>query len=224
MMVSRMDIRGIIFDRDGTILDITETFYHFMLWKASLIGIALPRRETVIKNLYNENFWIELSGGDFTFRSIVNEHFYEIPRQFLHYSTPYPGLKNSLQILYNSGVKMILTSSWSATEKTKTLLKKHEMLDYFSYVFTADDVLKITGVYETKLELMSKSFSILGANPDETVVVGDTYQDVQVGKELGVKTIGVLTGSSFFRKKFQDLKPDLIIDSAANLPEALNLL
>jgi len=219
-----MNIHGIIFDRDGTILDITETFYHFILWKASLIGIQLPNRETIIKNLYNEHFWIELSGGNFTFRSIVNEHFYEIPREFLQYSKPYPGLKNSLQILYDSGVKMILTSSWSATEKTKGILKKHEMLDYFTYVFTADDVSKITNIYQTKLELMSKSFSILGTNPDKTVVVGDTYQDVRVGKELGVKTIGVLTGSSLFRKKFQNLKPDLIIDSAANLPEVLNPL
>ena len=223
-MVRPMAIRGIIFDRDGTILDITETFYHFILWKTSLIGIPLPNRETIIKNLYNEHFWIELSGGDFTFRSIVNEHFYDIPRQFLQYSTPYPGLKNSLQILYDSGVKMILTSSWSATEKTKALLKKHGMLDYFINVFTADDISKITSIYQTKLELMSKSFSILGTDPDETAVVGDTIQDVQVGKELGIKTIGVLTGSSLFRKKFQDLKPDLIIDSAANLPKALNLL
>jgi len=219
-----MDIHSIIFDRDGTILDITGTFYHFILWKASLIGIPLPNRETIINNLYNEHFWIELSGGDFTFRSIVNEHFYDIPQQFLQYSTPYPGLKNSLQILYESGVKMILTSSWSATEKTKELLQKHGMLDYFSYVFTADDASKITSIYETKLELMSKSLSLLGTNPDKTAVIGDTYQDVQVGKELGVKTIGVLTGSSLFRNKFQDLKPDLIIDSAANLPKVLGLL
>jgi len=219
-----MDISGIIFDRDGTILDITGTFYHFILWKASVLGIQLPNREMVLENLYNEQFWIELSGGDFTFRSIVNEHFYDIPQRFLQYSTPYPGLKNSLQILYDSGVKMILTSSWSATEKTREILQKHEMLDFFRNVFTADDVPKITSIYDTKLELMSKSLSILGTHPKETVVVGDTYQDVQVGKELGVNTIGVLTGSSLFRKKFQELKPDLIIDSAAFLPKVMGLL
>lgn len=219
-----MDIRGIIFDRDGTILDITGTFYHFILWKSHEVGIQLPTKEMVLKNLYNEQFWIELSGGDFTFRSMVNEHFYDIPKRFLQYSTPYPGLKNSLQILYDSGVKMILTSSWSATEKTKEILREYEMLEFFSDVFTADDVLKITSIYDTKLELMSKSLSILGTHPEETVVVGDTYQDVQVGKELGVYTIGVLTGSSLFRKKFQNLKPDLIIDSAAFLPKVLNSL
>lgn len=219
-----MDIRGIIFDRDGTILDITGTFYHFILWKASEVGISLPNKEMVLKNLYNEEFWIELSGGDFTFRSMVNEHFYDIPKRFLQYSTPYPGLKNSLQILYDSGVKMILTSSWSATEKTKEILRKHEMLGFFSDVFTADDVSKITSIYNTKLELMSKSLSILGTYPEKTVVVGDTYQDVQVGKELGVNTIGVLTGASLFRNKFQDLKPDLIIDSVAFLPKVLNSL
>ena len=219
-----MDIRGIIFDRDGTILDITGTFYHFILWKSHEVGIQLPSKEMVLKNLYNEQFWIDLSGGDFTFRSIVNEHFYDIPKRFLQYSTPYPGLKNSLQVLYDSGVKMILTSSWSATEKTKEILRKHEMLELFSDVFTADDISKITSIYDTKLELMSKSLNILGTHPEETVVVGDTYQDVQVGKELGVHTIGVLTGSSLFRKKFQDLKPDLIIDSVAFLPKALNSL
>jgi phosphoglycolate phosphatase len=219
-----MDIRGIIFDRDGTILDITGTFYHFILWKAYVVGIHLPNREMVLKNLYNEQFWIELSGGDFTFRSIVNEHFYDIPKRFLQYSTPYPGLKNSLQILYDNGVKMILTSSWSATEKTKEILQKHKMLDFFRNIFTADDVPKITSIYDTKLELMSKSLGILGTHPKETVVVGDTYQDVQVGKELGVNTIGVLTGSSLFRKKFQELKPDLIIDSAAFLPKVMGLL
>ena len=219
-----MDIRGIIFDRDGTILDITGTFYHFILWKSHEVGIQLPSKEMVLKNLYNEQFWIDLSGGDFNFRSIVNEHFYDIPKRFLQYSTPYPGLKNSLQVLYDSGVKMILTSSWSATEKTKEILREHEMLELFSDVFTADDISKITSIYDTKLELMSKSLNILGTHPEETVVVGDTYQDVQVGKELGVHTIGVLTGSSLFRKKFQDLKPDLIIDSAAFLPKALNSL
>ncbi len=219
-----MDILGIIFDRDGTILDITGTFYHFILWKASEVGIQLPNKQVVLKNLYNEQFWIELSGGDFTFRSMVNEHFYDIPKKFLQYSTPYSGLKNSLQILYDRGVKMILTSSWSATEKTKEILRKHEMLEFFNDVFTADDVSKITSIYDTKLELMSKSLSILGTHPEETVVVGDTYHDVQVGKELGVHTIGVLTGYSLFRKKFQTLKPDLIIDSAAFLPKALNTL
>ena len=219
-----MDINSIIFDRDGTILDITGTFYHFILWKASVIGVQLPNREMILKNLYNEHFWSELSGGAFTFRSIVNEHFYDIPKMFLQYSTPYPGLKDSLQILHDSGVKMILTSSWSATEKTKDVLQKHEMLDFFDHVFTADDVSEITSIYNTKLELMSKSLSILRTHPKETVVVGDTYQDVQVGRELGVKTIGVLTGSSLFRKKFQELKPDLIIDGAVKLPEVLDLL
>ncbi len=65
----------------------------------------------------------------------------------------------------------------------------------------------------------------MGLKPNEAVIVGDDIDvDVGGGQLAGLKGILVKTGK--FRQTYADasaVKPDLIIDSVANLPRALGL-
>jgi HAD superfamily hydrolase (TIGR01458 family) len=65
----------------------------------------------------------------------------------------------------------------------------------------------------------------MGLKPSEVVIVGDDIDmDIGGGQQAGLKGVLVRTGK--YRKSYADasiIKPDLIIDSIANLPSALEI-
>ncbi len=218
---SRLTVRAIIFDRDGTILDLTETFYQFLRWAAPRHGFQLPPRNEVVPNLRNEDYWSSLTGGQTSFRLMVREHFEDIPKMFLHHARLYEGVKEALETLKGMGVGMALTSAWSGTEETRRLLGGTGVEGLFLGILTRDDLEVKTDVYNMKLTLMRRASEWLTAHPTETVVVGDTANDVKAGRCLGFKTVGVLTGAALFRSGFDEEKPDTIIESVAKLPKII---
>jgi 2-phosphoglycolate phosphatase len=61
----------------------------------------------------------------------------------------------------------------------------------------------------------------LGMTPDQIVVVGDGPQDVESGRRAGCRTVGVLGGIPS-RKRLEAVKPDVLIESLAELPHIMD--
>ena len=53
-------------------------------------------------------------------------------------------------------------------------------------------------------------------DPQDFIFIGDTPNDVLCAQAIGAKSIVVLSGSSYQRSDFTEIKPDLILD---HLPE-----
>ena len=64
---------------------------------------------------------------------------------------------------------------------------------------------------------------LLGTQPERSLMVGDRLEtDIRMGLDAGMKTACVLTGASTRKQAEQgNIHPDLVIDSAADLPDLI---
>ena len=65
-------------------------------------------------------------------------------------------------------------------------------------------------------EHLTTALSLLGASPADAAMVGDHPLDIQLGKETGTFTIGVLSGHST-REALSGAGADLILPDASHI-------
>jgi len=134
------------------------------------------------------------------------------------------GAKETLQKMKKQGAKIFLVSlipllDHSEERKIKKLIHNqlvaYELEKEFSEVF-----IEITPYGKkfgnVKLNAFKKINEKNGFSSNECVVVGDSEIELNAGKTLGMKTVGVLTGMSS-RERLEKLKVDRIIGSVAEL-------
>ena len=67
-------------------------------------------------------------------------------------------------------------------------------------------------------ESINKASEIMNIPLNQMVICGDMHSDINMGKNAGAITIGVLTGI-FSQEKLIDLNPDFIFESIAEIPK-----
>jgi pyrophosphatase PpaX len=95
----------------------------------------------------------------------------------------YDGVMEMLENLKKDGIKMaLLTQSDRGT--IMPVIEKRNLNKYFEIILTKDDVANKKPDPEIVLMAMEK----MGAKNNETLIVGDSYHDIQCGKNAGIKT------------------------------------
>ena len=236
--------KSIIFDRDGTLFDISNSnrSYYEDFWIAlSEQTIHPPPYSIFLKSLKQKKKPVaKFSQGIFSKKSFRkwrgNYHYQKYNPSFI-YANPYPGIKETLNSLFQRNYKMILTSGWFGTKSTQKALENNDLYQFFEGIITLDDFIRekyphfpifaanklpFRRSVSKKVWLLKKSAAILNVKPKDSIVVGDSPEDIQAGKKLGSKTIALLSGIG---KKnisaFNKLSPNFIIESINNLPEIL---
>ncbi len=102
-------------------------------------------------------------------------------------------------------------------EDTEAFLKKFELEGYFKAVVTRQDVKKL----KPHPDSIRRAAAEIGCTPEQCIVVGDTTMDLRAGKKAGALTVGVLCGFGE-RADLERIKPDLIVESTAQLADHLN--
>ncbi|GAX43014.1 phosphoglycolate phosphatase [Tolypothrix sp. NIES-4075] len=216
------DLKAIVFDRDGTLLDYSDMFLTFILDIHKSEGVMPPGTETILSLEY----WQEIISGKLLIGSVtVREHIDAIPRSYMRLGKFYPRIRETLQMLQQAGLNMTILSGWVGTEATQNFIVQQGLRECFSLIVTCDELeeLKIAdhqsiGYLSAKKQLLNKTIQFLGVNPDEILVVGDSPEDIEAGKSFNTKTAAVLTGSGHrVQDKLESLKPDAILPTAADL-------
>ena len=119
-----------------------------------------------------------------TYRRIFNENnaVYTIP--------PFPNVLETLHLLSKKSYTLTIASSrsrWSLME----FIENMNLQEHISYVLGADDVVQAKPHPEPVLKTLEK----FGCTPDEALVVGDTWYDIEMGRRAGVRTCGVTYGN-----------------------------
>lgn len=120
-----------------------------------------------------------------------------------------------LTYLKNKNYRLAIASN-RPTRFSWILIRHLRLESYFDYVLCADRLKTIKPHPEILNKIMQK-FSI---EPEQTFYIGDMTIDAQAGRRAKVKTIVVTTGSST-RQQIQKEKPYCII---ASIKELLNIL
>jgi len=113
------------------------------------------------------------------------------------------------------GKKLAIFSS-NTRKCVEGALNKFDLLNYFDFIVTRNDVRGIKPKIEG-LEIISRK---LFSNPNEMVLIGDTTHDIESAKKFGSKSIGVLTGS-WSESNFRNSGADKIV---SNLIECLDVI
>jgi phosphoglycolate phosphatase len=122
----------------------------------------------------------------------------------------FPGVHETMRLLSARGMKLA-TATIKSTETTAKVLAHYGIAQYFSHIQGTDN-----GVFKPDPTIINTILASQNWRKEETLMVGDTDKDVDVGRNAGVMTCGVTYGS-FSREQMAALRPDWIIDKIHDL-------
>ncbi len=131
--------------------------------------------------------------------------------RFLNMDKPFHFTNNVLDQLFTQGNSLFVITNRQFQKKAIQQLEKYQLLHYFKKVF-------VTQQNFEKQALISTSNIVLTEND---YFIGDTGKDIQAGKDLGLKTVAVLSGFRNYDSLIT-YKPDYILNNISELPQIIH--
>lgn len=214
-------VKGVIFDVDGTLADSVGFFYEIALEILRLAGAPAVSQEKVyaLMRLGDAAPLEKLFPPDFpnpsaTLKRIVDERMHEWMRQYHEETEAIPG---SVELLHDLRAKGIQLGIATSSGRALPFLDRWGVRHLFDGIVGREDVES----RKPHPEPILKCLGHLQLDPHEVAYVGDSIIDMQAGKAAGVYTIGVLTGTSPHDILHQE-SPDHIVASVAGLFDILH--
>ncbi|MEW8993543.1 pyrophosphatase PpaX [Clostridium sp.] len=204
-------IKAILFDLDGTIIDTNElilTSFNYVL--NNYLGLNIRKEEIV------ESFGIPLKD---VMDHYAKERAEELVDEYIRYSLEshdkyiksYDHVEEGLIKLKNKGFKLAIVTS----KRRGTALRGLNCFDlekYFDVIITPEDSKK----HKPDGEPVLKACEVLKVKPEETIMVGDSHNDILCGKNAGSKTC-LVNYTALNVEKIKAYNPDFIIDKIEDL-------
>lgn len=216
------DVKGIIFDVDGTLAGSVEFFYEIALEVLKLAKVPPVSREKVYAMMrvgdespLRKLFPTDHPDPEGTVQRITESRMDGWLKRYHEDTKAIPGTLEVLNMLHRKGFVLgIATSSGRALPFLDSWGVRH----LFGTIIGREDVEN----RKPHPEPVFKCLDGLGIEPTYAVYIGDSPIDIQAGKAAGVRTIGVLTGTSDNAVMIQE-RPDHILPSVSDLPTLLHL-
>ena len=210
------DLKATIFDFDGTLAILNIDFSSmkdriFDLMKHYGIG------EEMIREYYALEVIDEVYQALYKKNSYSAEAFYQEAHQILHQvemraaekGNLIQGTKSTLESLREKGIKVgIITRNCEDAVR-----KVFSDINHFCDVFVPRNSVRNVKPHPDHLTHVLNSLKISG---EDAVMIGDHIIDIQAGKKVGMKTIGVLTGRTK-REEFEMAGADYILREASEI-------
>lgn len=210
-------LNALLFDLDGTLINTNELIVESFLHTLNHYFPGQYEREDVYPFM----------GPPLidTFEALDKERTMEMVahyRAFNHEKhdalvTEFQGVYETIRTLHENGFKMAIVST-KIHETILKGLKLTNMESFFDVVVGLDDVEHA----KPHPEPVQKALAALGASPEEALMIGDNYHDIEGGQNAGVKTAGVawsLKGRDFLNT----YNPDYMLESMADLLDILQV-
>ena len=213
-------VRAIIFDFDGT-LAVLNIDFSFMRERV----FDLMKHFGVAEEWVGEKYLLEII--DEVYQILWRkdpssaEDFYRKGHQILHEiemkaaekGSLIPGTEATLENLRGKKIKVGIITRNCEDAVRKVFPKINDFCD----VFVSRDLVKKVKPHPDHLTYVMASLKISGG---KSVMVGDHLIDVQAGKRVGMKTIGVLTGRTK-QEEFEKAGADYVLRDITEVSELL---
>ena len=211
-------MKTIILDFDGTLGDTRQCIVSTI--QLALTRMNLPEaKEKDITKLIGlpliEMFRIltDLEGADLDeitkiYRDNFNDFAFGNVRSFPH-------VRETIQLLFEKGYTLTIATS-RGRQSLAMLMDQLHIHPYITTFMCDQDVTEKKPAPEMVIKILEQTSS----QPDETIVVGDTVYDIEMGQRAGCRTCGVTYGNNS-REQLQQQGADNIID---DFRELLNII
>ena len=187
------DVRGIVFDFDGTLANCP---YDFQVMREKLYEIAdrwgVPRAELEQHYLLEGiKHGAELLSADperaEAFRMQAEEMLQHQELRDAQQAYLLPGAVEATRRLHQAGIKIGII-----TRNCRPVIKQVIGTSGLVYdaCLTREDVTRV----KPDREHLALALAQIGVKAEQALMVGDHGMDMRVGRELGMRTVGVLTG------------------------------
>lgn len=212
-----MSFRNIIFDFDGTLTDSREDIAGAQLWVLGQLGVRHYRPEDIYPHIgkpLQETFTLLLPPALHhripEAAQLYSEYY---PTRALQTTQLFPGVRETLEELTRLGKRLAVAS----TKRGAGILRATEhfgITRFFVQLQGSDGLL-----YKPDPSIINKIIDDQKWDRRETIMVGDTDNDVLAGQRAGIATCGITHGS-LTEEELRKFSPDFIIHA---LPDLLGI-
>ena len=211
-----MNIKGAIFDLDGTLLDSMRMWRY--VGNDYLLSIGIEPSETLHEELRHMYLWdaCDFICENYDTHRPPEQVFSEISSYIADFYKTKVCLKEGcaeyLEKLKKEGVRICLAT---ATERKLLLpaLKRCGILDYFEEIFTCYEL----KTRKTEPHIYNAAHKFLGTPIEKTYVFEDVFAAAQSAKNAGFKVVGVYDSMEYLKEKELKKISDIYINSFREL-------
>lgn len=209
-------INTVFFDLDGTLADSFEGISGGILYALEKLNVPAPPRGS-LKSFVGppllEEFKRRFGFDDGTAREAVRLYREYYPRKGIYEQTPIVGARELLEKLRGLGITICLATS-KPQEYAKKILELFKFEKYFDEVVGAS----FDGKISAKADVVALALQKTCAEPENSLMVGDRFYDVEGAHECGVRCAGVLCGFGS-RGELEDCGADFIAENLADIAD-----
>ena len=214
----KLKVKGIILDLDGTIVDSREAYIEAA--KAAFTAIGQEKVDTKtateIPRRLEQNLSINNMINGIDMQKFLDAYLKSYYKIIATKTKPIPNVSETLKKLSQKAKLALVTMRHVPREEVIKELEEFGLAEYFQLVVTALD----TSQPKPSPEALIRCAKQLGIKIRECAVVGDSVADVRAGRNVGARTVAVLSGI-FTREELEVEKPCLILESVNELLDFL---
>jgi HAD superfamily hydrolase (TIGR01509 family) len=218
MNATKLKVKGIIFDLDGTIVDSRGAYLEAAKIAFQAIGQEPPTTKTALqipKRLEQNKPIDDLTHSNTThFLDVYLKTFYDVTEVK---TKPIPNIHIALEALQQKAKLALITMRSISKITIAKELRQFGLAHYFTHIITAQD----TSKPKPSPEALIKTLKAIDIQICDCLIVGDSASDIKAGKAAGTKTAAVLSGL-YTKQELAKLNPDLILKDATELPNHIS--
>ena len=228
------NVKGIIFDLDGVIYDITEAIENAVDDCIEKYELAVNRTEVMqdIAHLIEEiqNYPVPkmilksyellqvkfLEGLKYFKKMRIAIFLFNQFNKYRENAVIFDGIDEIISKLYDNKLKLAILTNNNSTY-AEDVLEKFNLQNYFETIIGFNDVSEVKPNPEG-IETILEKWKI---KPSEAIFIGDMTTDILAGKAAKVKMICVASGLAQ-KETLLENNPDILVDNTKELREIFN--
>lgn len=206
----------VLFDFDGTVYDTVEGITKSVQYALAKHGIASELNELRCfagPPLVDKFMEVYSVSEDMAHQLVADYRERYRPIGLLECRL-FDGMKELITKLRERGIKTAITTM-KPQEMAEMLLEREGMIPLFDVIYGSSLSQNVS-----KQKLVEMAMDTLGADKEETILVGDTKYDVHGAHQAGIAAVGVRYGYAA-ENELEDAGADFIVDTIQELEDFL---